>query len=125
MKAGGRQRLDELLVEKGLAESRAKARALILAGQVLVDGQKAGKAGQGVALESRIEILERLPYVSRGGLKLEAALEGFGIQVEERVCLDIGASTGGFTGPRPAHCCGPACAWAPSVPGLTRGNWRR
>jgi len=97
MKAGGRQRLDELLVEKGLAESRAKARALILAGQVLVDGQKAGKAGQGVALESRLEILERLPYVSRGGLKLEAALEEFGIQVEERVCLDIGASTGGFT----------------------------
>lgn len=97
MKAGDRQRLDELLVAKGLAESRAKARALILAGQVLVNGQKTGKAGQGVALKSRLEILARLPYVSRGGLKLEAALDQFGIQVQERVCLDIGASTGGFT----------------------------
>lgn len=92
-----RHRLDQLLVDRGLAESRARARALILAGQVLVNGQKANKAGQLVDAESRLEILEPMPYVSRGGLKLEAALEHFGIRVEGRICLDIGASTGGFT----------------------------
>ncbi|MCS7314868.1 MAG: TlyA family RNA methyltransferase [Bryobacterales bacterium] len=92
-----RRRLDQLLVDRGLVESRARARALILAGQVLVNGQKASKAGQLVAEQSRLEILEPMPYVSRGGLKLEAALERFGIRVEGRVCLDIGASTGGFT----------------------------
>jgi 23S rRNA (cytidine1920-2'-O)/16S rRNA (cytidine1409-2'-O)-methyltransferase len=97
MKAPSRQRLDQLLVDRGLAETRAKARALILAGQVLVDGRPAGKAGHQVAVESRLEVRERLPYVSRGGLKLAAALEHFGIRVEGRVCLDIGASTGGFT----------------------------
>lgn len=97
MSAASRQRLDQLLVEKGLAETRAKARALVLAGQVLVDGRPAGKAGQEVPRESRLEIRERMPYVSRGGLKLRAALEHFGVRVEDRVCLDIGASTGGFT----------------------------
>lgn len=97
MKAPSRRRLDQLLVERGLAESRAKAQALILAGEVFVDGQKAAKPGHTVALESRVELAGRLPFVSRGGLKLAAALEGFAIQVEGRVCLDVGASTGGFT----------------------------
>ena len=97
MKAASRRRLDQLLVENGLAETRTKARALILAGQVLVDGRPAGKAGHQVPADSRLEILARMPYVSRGGLKLRAALDHFGIRVEDRVCLDIGASTGGFT----------------------------
>lgn len=92
-----RQRLDELLVQRGLAESRAKARALILAGQVLVNGRRGLKAGELVAPEARVEILAPLPYVSRGGLKLQAALDHFRIAVEGRVCLDVGASTGGFT----------------------------
>lgn len=84
-------------MDRGLVESRARARALILAGQVLVNGQKAAKAGQLVDSDARLEVLAPMPYVSRGGLKLEAALDRFGISVEGRVCLDIGASTGGFT----------------------------
>lgn len=92
-----RRRLDQLLVERGLVESREKARALILSGRVLVDGRKADKAGHAVAPASRIEVVEPLRYVSRAGLKLEAALEKFRISVAGKVCLDIGASTGGFT----------------------------
>jgi 23S rRNA (cytidine1920-2'-O)/16S rRNA (cytidine1409-2'-O)-methyltransferase len=90
-------RLDRLLVERGLAASREKAQALIMAGEVLVDGQKAEKPGQPVAVECRLEVLARPPFVSRGGLKLDAALDHFAILVTGRVCLDIGASTGGFT----------------------------
>lgn len=90
-------RLDQLLVERGLVESREKARALILAGQVLVDGQKMEKAGHAVAPESKIELLGQHRYVGRGGLKLEAALQHFGIQPQGKICLDIGSSTGGFT----------------------------
>jgi len=92
-----RQRLDRVLVERGLAETRAQAQALILAGQVFVDGRRADKAGQAVTVTSQVQVLARMPYVSRGGLKLAAALDGFQIQVEGRVCLDVGASTGGFT----------------------------
>jgi 23S rRNA (cytidine1920-2'-O)/16S rRNA (cytidine1409-2'-O)-methyltransferase len=92
-----RQRLDRALVERGLAESREKAQALILAGEVLVDGEKASKPGQAVAAGSLIEVLARPPFVSRGGRKLEAALEHFAIRVTDCVCLDIGSSTGGFT----------------------------
>lgn len=92
-----RQRLDLLLVERGLVDSREKARALILAGQVIVDGQKSDKAGHAVARDARVEVLESPRYVGRGGLKLEAALEHFGIQAGGKVCLDIGSSTGGFT----------------------------
>ena len=90
-------RLDQLLVDLNLAESREKARALILAGHVLVNGQKAGKAGHAVAADSRVEITGRLRYVSRGGLKLEHALDRFHIDAAGKVCLDVGASTGGFT----------------------------
>jgi len=93
----GAQRLDMLLVERGLAQSREKARALILAGQVLVQGQKADKAGHSVSIDSKIEVLESPRYVGRGGLKLEAALDHFRIQPAGKVCLDIGSSTGGFT----------------------------
>jgi 23S rRNA (cytidine1920-2'-O)/16S rRNA (cytidine1409-2'-O)-methyltransferase len=90
-------RLDRLILERGLVESREKAQALIMAGEVLLNGQKAAKPGQAVPDDSRIEILARPPYVGRGGLKLAGALHHFAIDVAGRICLDIGASTGGFT----------------------------
>ena len=91
-------RLDKLLVDRGLAASRERAQALILAGKVLVDDQKLEKAGAQVAEESVIRLLgEDLKYVSRGGLKLERALDHWKIEVKGRVALDVGASTGGFT----------------------------
>jgi 23S rRNA (cytidine1920-2'-O)/16S rRNA (cytidine1409-2'-O)-methyltransferase len=93
-----RKRLDQLLVERGLAESSAKAQAMILAGEVHVGGQRAGKPGDQISESSRIEVVSRgLKYVSRGGLKLEGALEDFSIDPVNRTCLDIGSSTGGFT----------------------------
>ena len=85
------------MVERGLAESREKARAYILAGDVLVEGQKFTKAGHTVASDSRVELVAKLPFVGRGGLKLQAALDRFAIAAAGRVCLDAGASTGGFT----------------------------
>lgn len=85
------------MVERGLAESRERAKALILAGQVLVDGSKGAKPGQTVPIGCRLELAARLPYVSRAGAKLAAALDHFRIDVSGRVCLDVGASTGGFT----------------------------
>jgi 23S rRNA (cytidine1920-2'-O)/16S rRNA (cytidine1409-2'-O)-methyltransferase len=92
------KRLDILLVERGLAESLRKAQAMILAGEVQVGGTPAGKAGARVADDAAIEITSRVPkYASRGGIKLEGALEDFGIDVRGRACLDIGASAGGFT----------------------------
>ena len=97
MKGPEKRRLDQLLVERGLAESREKAQALILAGSVMLDGQKADKPGRMVPADSRIEVAQALPYVSRGGLKLEAALDRFHIDPRGKVCLDAGASTGGFT----------------------------
>src|SRR5580704_13376964 len=96
-KKAPRQRLDVLVVERGLVESREKARALILAGQVLVNGQKADKAGANVDTGAKIDLLAQPRYVGRGGLKLEAALDHFGIAVAGKICLDIGSSTGGFT----------------------------
>lgn len=90
-------RLDQLLVERGLVPSREKARGLILAGEVLVNGKKIDKAGHDVASDSQVELLERPRYVGRGGLKLEAALGHFQVSAEGKVCLDIGSSTGGFT----------------------------
>jgi 23S rRNA (cytidine1920-2'-O)/16S rRNA (cytidine1409-2'-O)-methyltransferase len=91
-------RLDKLLVDRGLAASRERAQALIIAGKVLVNDQKLDKAGAQVADESRIRLLgEDLKYVSRGGLKLERALEHWRVDVKGKVCLDVGASTGGFT----------------------------
>ncbi|MGA2881272.1 MAG: TlyA family RNA methyltransferase [Bryobacteraceae bacterium] len=92
-----RSRLDLLVVDRGLAESREKARALILAGQVLVNGQKADKAGANIDPAAKIEILTQPRYVGRGGLKLEAALDHFAISATGKICLDVGSSTGGFT----------------------------
>lgn len=90
-------RLDRLLHERGFVPSREKAQALILAGQVLVNGQKIDKSGAQVARDADVRILGGEKYVSRAGAKLEAALTNFGIAVDGRVCLDVGSSTGGFT----------------------------
>ncbi len=91
-------RIDKLLVERGLAPSRERAQAMILAGRVLVDGQKIEKAGTPVEAGAVIRLLgEEQRYVSRGGLKLEKALEHWKLDVRGRICMDIGASTGGFT----------------------------
>jgi 23S rRNA (cytidine1920-2'-O)/16S rRNA (cytidine1409-2'-O)-methyltransferase len=97
-KKHGKLRLDRLLVERGLVESRERGQAIIIAGHVLVNGQKQDKAGELVPEDAEIRILgEVLPYVSRGGLKLEAALREFKVSVESKIALDVGASTGGFT----------------------------
>jgi 23S rRNA (cytidine1920-2'-O)/16S rRNA (cytidine1409-2'-O)-methyltransferase len=91
-------RLDQLMVQKGLAESREKAKAIIMAGEVMVDGTMADKPGHIFAEDSEILLkTPSMPFVSRGGLKLEAAINHFNIDVKELVMLDIGASTGGFT----------------------------
>lgn len=91
-------RLDKLLVDRALAASRERAQALILAGKVLVNDQKIEKAGSQVSSDSVVRLLgEDLKYVSRGGLKLERALEHWNIEVHDKICLDVGASTGGFT----------------------------
>lgn len=92
-----KHRLDRLLVDRGLAESREKAQALILAGEVWIDGARAAKPGQTVAEDAAVAIAARPAHVSRGGLKLERALRHWNIRVDGRVCLDVGASTGGFT----------------------------
>lgn len=98
-KGSSRERLDVLMVSLGLVESRQKAQALIMEGRVKVNGVFVSKAGTKVPVDSNIEIVEPLRYVSRGGLKLEYAIEYFGIDVKDKICLDVGASTGGFT-----HC---------------------
>ena len=93
-----KERLDVLLVELGLAPTRAKAQALVLAGQVVVDDQRVDKPGTRVSAEAKLRLKgEPMPYVSRGGLKLEAALRHFQLDVRGAVCADVGASTGGFT----------------------------
>ena len=91
-------RLDALLVERGLAGSRERAKRMIMAGEVLVDEQKIEKAGTMVKAEAKVRLLGHdLPYVSRGGLKLEKAIQVFGVQLQGKTAADIGASTGGFT----------------------------
>ena len=90
-------RLDRALVEGGLVESREKAQALIMAGSVRVNGRPASKPGQSVDADAALEVLARPPYVGRGGFKLAAALRHFAIDVSGATCLDVGASTGGFT----------------------------
>ena len=92
-----RSRLDALLVERGLAESRERAKAVIMSGNVFIDGNRAEKSGVQIDPDAFIEVLGGPKYVSRGGQKLEKALEYFGVSPEGRVCIDCGASTGGFT----------------------------
>lgn len=91
-------RLDVALVENGLCESREKAKAYIMAGQVYVNGQKSVKAGVTVKPEDKLDIRgKQMPFVSRGGLKLQKAVDCFGLRLDDCICMDIGASTGGFT----------------------------
>lgn len=93
-----KKRLDILMTERALAPSREKAKAYIMSGSVYVDGQKEDKAGTMFPEEVSIEVRgNTLPYVSRGGLKLEKAMKNFGVSLEGKVCMDVGASTGGFT----------------------------
>lgn len=92
-----KERIDKVLVDKGLVESREKAQALVMSGVVFVNNQKVDKSGTKIPIDANIEIKEKLPYVSRGGFKLEKALKVFNLDVKDKVCLDIGASTGGFT----------------------------
>ena len=93
-----KERLDVLLVSRGLAESREKAKAIIMAGNVFVDGQREDKAGASFDEAVEIEVKGKpLKYVSRGGLKLEKAMQQFGVTLADKVCMDVGASTGGFT----------------------------
>lgn len=98
MKKPGKERIDVLLVARGLAPSRERAQAMLLAGQVRVNGAPVTKAGTRVADDARIEIAGNSnPFASRGGLKLAGALEDFGVSPQGKVCLDVGSSTGGFT----------------------------
>ena len=93
-----KERLDVLLVQQGLANSRELAKAYIMAGNVYVDGQKEDKAGTKVTVTAKLEVKgNQMKYVSRGGYKLEKAMDVFGIRLDGKICLDIGASTGGFT----------------------------
>lgn len=93
-----KERLDVLLVKKGIYQSRERAKASIMAGIVFVDGQKSDKAGNMVDTEAEIFVKENIcPYVSRGGLKLEKSMKEFDLHLQDKVCMDIGASTGGFT----------------------------
>ena len=93
-----KKRIDILLTEKNFFESRAKSQAMVMSGKILVNGVKIEKSGTLVDVESKIEIIgENLPYVSRGGLKLEKALKVFELNLRGKICVDIGASTGGFT----------------------------
>jgi 23S rRNA (cytidine1920-2'-O)/16S rRNA (cytidine1409-2'-O)-methyltransferase len=97
-RAGGKDRLDRLLVDRGLAPSRERAQALVMAGRVRVGGHPAAKPGQRIAIDAALEVAgPDHPFVGRGGLKLAGALDRFGIEVAGIVALDIGASTGGFT----------------------------
>ena len=91
-------RLDQLVFDLGLAESRERAKTTVMAGLVYVNGQKSDKPGTQVSPDAKIEVRgDALPYVSRGGLKLEKALTEFRLDLKDLVCLDVGASTGGFT----------------------------
>jgi 23S rRNA (cytidine1920-2'-O)/16S rRNA (cytidine1409-2'-O)-methyltransferase len=92
-----KRRIDQLLVERGFAESRHKAQALLLAGRILVNEQKLEKPGQQVEIEAPIRVLRQLQFASRAGAKLQAALDHFQVNVTGRTCADLGASTGGFT----------------------------
>lgn len=92
-----KKRLDITIFERNLAESRSKAQAIVMAGSVLVNGEKVTKAGMPVSDDDVIEIEKQNPYVSRGGLKLESVLHSFNIDFSGKICMDIGASTGGFT----------------------------
>lgn len=96
--SGKKERLDILLVEKGIFTSRERAKTSIMAGKIFVDGQRVDKVGEKINVDADIIFKgQEIPYVSRGGLKLEKAIKEFGVNLKDKVCMDIGASTGGFT----------------------------
>jgi 23S rRNA (cytidine1920-2'-O)/16S rRNA (cytidine1409-2'-O)-methyltransferase len=95
--ATNKERLDSLLVERNLVATRSRAKALVMAGEVLVDGQRADKPGMKVARDAHIEVIAPMPYVSRGGFKLAGALDAANLSVAGKVCVDVGACTGGFS----------------------------
>ncbi len=92
-----KERLDKLLVDHGLVSTRSRAKGLIMAGEVLVDGRRVDKPGTAVLLDAELQIIAPMPYVSRGGFKLAGALHVFNLDVSSRICADVGACTGGFT----------------------------
>jgi 23S rRNA (cytidine1920-2'-O)/16S rRNA (cytidine1409-2'-O)-methyltransferase len=92
-----KERLDKLLVDRELVSTRSQAKGLIMAGEVLVNGQRVDKPGTAVLLEAELQLIAPMPYVSRGGFKLAGALRVFELDVSDRICVDIGACTGGFT----------------------------
>jgi len=92
-----RERLDKLLVERGLVSTRSRAKGLIMAGEVLVDDQRVDKPGTAVSLDADLQLIAPMPYVSRGGFKLAGGLRAFNLEVSGRSCADVGACTGGFT----------------------------
>lgn len=116
-----KKRLDEILVNRKLVETRSKARALIMAGDVLVENTPANKAGTPVSPDACIRIREKMRYVSRGGIKLEAAFKAFRVCAEEKTCLDVGASTGGFSDCLLQH--GAKKIWAIDV-GKNQLHWK-
>ena len=117
-----KKRLDALLVERGFADSLAEARAMILAGEVLVDRVRANKAGAQFSKDAEIEVASRsLKYASRGGVKLEGALADFSTNAARRVCLDVGTSTGGFTDCLLQH--GAVCVYAVDV-NIAQLDWK-
>jgi len=95
--AKNKERLDKLLVDQGLVSSHSQAKALIMAGEVLVEGQRLDKPGTVVLRDAEIQLIAPMPYVSRGGFKLAGALKDFDLDVTDRICVDVGACTGGFT----------------------------
>ncbi|MDX1414020.1 MAG: TlyA family RNA methyltransferase [Candidatus Promineifilaceae bacterium] len=95
--AKNKERLDKLLVDRGLVSTRSQAKGLIMAGEVLVDGQRVDKSGSAVSTKADIQVIAPMPYVSRGGFKLAGALKEFDLNVTDRICVDVGACTGGFT----------------------------
>ncbi len=116
-----KERADKLVVERGLAESRHRAQALIMAGLVYAGGERVEKPGQKIVFSEKLSLKKRSPYVGRGGLKLEEALDAFGIEVEGMTAADLGASTGGFT-----DCLlrrGAACVYAIDV-NTSQIDWR-
>ncbi len=92
-----KERLDKLLVERGLVATRAKAQAYVMAGEVRVNEEVVTKAGMRISADARLQLINQMPYVSRGGYKLAGALEKFGIDLSGAICADVGACTGGFT----------------------------
>ena len=95
--AKNKERLDKLLVDRGLVSTRSRAKALIMAGEVLVDGTRVDKPGTAVAADAELQLIAPIPYVSRGGFKLAGALQVFPLDVNGRICADVGSCTGGFT----------------------------